>query len=139
MINYKSPSLTDTLPNAPRVNNDTPTRQLRAVDQTQAKVDDLALDHDPLTIDAMAEDAYWAEHYADSPYVPEGTPYEHVRAAYRFGWESRRRLPSTQWTIAMPRLRAEWNADPANFVMSWSEAERAVRDAWNHAGTQRPH
>ncbi len=105
----------------------------------EASVDDLAFGHEPLNIDPHAEDAYWAQQYRKSPYVAAGTTYDEVRAAYRFGWESRRRLDCANWDIALPRLRAEWNADPANFMMTWSEAEPAAHDAWNHAGAQRAH
>ncbi len=123
---------------------DTPTWPLRSRDQVDVARYHLGLvgaaeETTPYEVDAHAEDAYWAEHYRDSPYVPAGTPYDHVRAAYRFGWESCRRLPDVSWNIALPRLRSEWNADPANFMMTWAEAERAVQDAWNHAGAPRSH
>jgi hypothetical protein len=104
-----------------------------------ATIDELAFDEAPFEIDARAEDIYWAEHFRDSPYIPQGTPYTQVRAAYRFGWESRRRMPHASWAIALPRLRSEWIADPANFLMSWNEAEHAVRDAWNRASASRRH
>lgn len=104
-----------------------------------ASIDELVFADPPLEIDTRAEDSYWAEHYQHGGYVPTGTRYDEVRAAFRFGWESRRRLPDVDWNIALPRLRSEWNADPANYVMSWSEAEKAARDAWNHAGAQRNH
>ncbi len=122
-----------------RHEQDTPTRPLSVPAHVDPDRFGIELNEEPIEIDAHAEDAYWAKHYHDRPYVLQGVPYAHMRAAFRFGWESRRRLPDATWAIALPRLRSEWNADPANFVMSWSEAEGAVRDAWNHAGAERSH
>jgi hypothetical protein len=132
MISQKSPSVLQNAFNSRQPVAQTPTPYPSSIDQ-------FVFEQSPLDIDAQAEDSYWAEHFRDSPYLPQGTPYTHVRAAYRFGWESRRRLPNVEWIVALPKLRSEWNADPANFVMSWSEAEHAVRDAWNHASAQRRH
>lgn len=108
------------------------------VPKETASVEELAFAAAVVDVDPAAEDAYWAAHFHSCPYIAAGTPYTEYRAAYRFGWESRRRLPDTSWDIAKSRLRAEWSADPANFLMHWGEAESAVRDAWNHAGAQRP-
>jgi hypothetical protein len=110
--------------------------QRRAVNEDDFQVE---FSEAPVEIDPRVEDEYWSKHYRDSRRVDADTPYEHVRAAYRFGWESRRRLPAVSWSVALPRLRSEWNADPANFMMSWNEAEPAVQDAWMHAGKQRTH
>jgi hypothetical protein len=132
MISQKSPSVLQNAFNSRQPVAQAPTPYPSSIDQ-------FVFERSPLDIDAQAEDSYWAEHFRDSPYLPQGTPYIDVRAAYRFGWESRRRLPNVDWIVALPKLRSEWNADPANFVMSWSEAEHAVHEAWNHASAQRRH
>jgi hypothetical protein len=121
-----------------RPTQDAPTVRLPVPPGYAASVDELAFATAAVEVDPGAEDAYWAAHFRSCPYIAAGTEYTEYRAAYRFGWESRRRLPDTRWDIAKPKLRAEWIADPANFLMSWGEAESAVRDAWNHAGAQRP-
>ncbi len=120
-----------------RVNNDAITVQLPITPGHSASADEVAIELAPTDVDPTAEDAYWAAHFRSRSYVSAGAEYPEFRAAYRFGWESRRLLPDTSWDIAKPKLRAEWTGDPANFQMTWGEAERAVLDAWNHAGAER--
>ncbi len=120
-----------------RAKKDAITVQLPITPDYSASADELAVELAPTDVDPTAEDAYWSAHFRSCPYVSPDAEYPEYRGAYRFGWESRSRLPETSWDIAKPKLRAEWTADPANFLMAWGEAEAAVLDAWNHAGAER--
>ena len=129
---------TDFSPQLAKPSTGAPTVRLPVPPGYAESADELAFGRAPTEVDPSAEDAYWAAHFRSCPYVSPDAQYPEYRAAYRFGWESRRLLPDTSWDIAKPKLRADWTGDPANFLMTWGEAEAAVRDAWNHAGAERP-
>lgn len=84
-------------------------------------------------VDADEEDAYWAEHYASRPYVTADRGYEHYRAAYRYGWESRIRHHADGRTYdeLEPELERDWEERRGASPLDWSDARHAARDAWH--------
>lgn len=79
--------------------------------------------------DDQEENTYWRERHARSPSAcKEG--YEGLRAAYRFGWEAKRRYAESSWPDAEDRLEGEWREPARAGRLPWSRARPAVRDAW---------
>ncbi|MGA9421943.1 MAG: hypothetical protein WBW61_06235 [Rhodanobacteraceae bacterium] len=89
-------------------------------------------------IDAAAEEAYWNKYYASRPYIKEGAVFDFYRPAYRYGWESRATYVDKSWDEVRDVLQEDWSADPANFEMSWEDAEPAARDAWERINAAYP-
>jgi hypothetical protein len=81
--------------------------------------------------DPDEEDRYWRESHATRPYVGEGDDYETYAPAYRFGWEAKRRHPTSRWEDAESRTEREWNELEASSRLGWERAKHAVRDAWH--------
>lgn len=81
-------------------------------------------------VNPTEEDAYWQSHYASRPYA--GTrPYEDLRPAYQYGWESRVRHHGRNWSDVESDLERDWSTYPGTSNLSWNEARHASRDAWD--------
>jgi hypothetical protein len=89
--------------------------------------------------DATEEERYWREHFADRPYRRLDRGYEWYAPAYRYGWESARKIPPEDgrtFEEVEEELKGGWlglggmvaDETPAR---EWHEAREAVRDAWN--------
>lgn len=85
--------------------------------------------------DAEEEAKYWRENFASRPYRAPGRDFTYYEPAYRFGWESARRLNGDPRSFeeAEPELRDGWLAwmvGDSSLAHEWSELREAVRDAW---------
>jgi hypothetical protein len=81
-------------------------------------------------VNPTEEDAYWQSNYASRPYA--GTrPYEDLRPAYQYGWESRARHHGRNWSDVESDLERDWNTSRGNSNLPWNEARHASRDAWD--------
>ncbi|HVO50592.1 MAG TPA: hypothetical protein VMV60_06340 [Thermoanaerobaculia bacterium] len=85
--------------------------------------------------DAEEEARYWRENFASRPYRASERDFSYYEPAYRFGWESARRLQgdSRSFEEAEPELKDGWlawmvgDSSPGH---EWHELREAVRDAW---------
>jgi len=84
--------------------------------------------------DAEEEAKYWRESFASRPYRTPGRDFSHYEPAYRYGWESARRLHGPgSFEEAEPALTEGWlsrmvgDSSPGH---EWHELREAVRDAW---------
>lgn len=82
-------------------------------------------------MDPTIEDAYWRENYITRPYVADGSTYEKYQPAYRHGWESRARMGGKPWRESEAQVRSDWEAELWSKDLSWSDANEAVRDAYD--------
>jgi hypothetical protein len=76
------------------------------------------------------EDAYWRDNFRKRPYADETLSYDHYRPAYRYGWESRRRLAGRRWDEVERDLERGWRENRGESRLGWSDAKLAARDAW---------
>jgi phage tail tape-measure protein len=81
-------------------------------------------------IDPEAEDAYWAEHYDERPYVQGNASYDDYRPAYRAGVQAYVEHSQQNWDAVEPELQASWDQSRDNSRLTWLEARDAARDAW---------
>jgi hypothetical protein len=84
--------------------------------------------------DAEEEAKYWRENFASRPYRKPGRDFSYYEPAYRYGWESARRLSRPQsFEQAEPALKEGWlswmvgDSSPGH---EWRYLREAVRDAW---------
>jgi hypothetical protein len=82
-------------------------------------------------VNPTAEDEYWRENYTSRPYVAQGTSYDTLQPAYRYGWESHQRYDGRSWTDVEDDLRSGWDKARGSSKMKWDDAKHATRDAWN--------
>lgn len=82
-------------------------------------------------IDPTAEDAHWAGHYHEAPYVKRGADYKTYQPAYRYGWESFQKHPGRTFDEAEPELKRNWDKSRGASPQTWEEAKAATRDAWH--------
>lgn len=82
-------------------------------------------------VNPTAEDEYWRENYRSRPYVSQGTSYDSIQPAYRYGWESRSRYDGKSWDEVENDLRSGWDRARGSSKMKWDEARFATRDAWD--------
>lgn len=82
-------------------------------------------------IDPAEEDRYWEEQYPTRPYYQEGTAYEAVRPAYRFGLEAGQKYPGETFEQVENRLKRQWPKSRGDSTMTWSQVRPAVADAYN--------
>jgi len=95
------------------------------------------------SINPAEEDAFWRETHPTRPYA-QGRPYEDLRPAYQYGWESRCRYGDCHWDDVKGDLERGWDQARGNAGLGWHEASPAARDAWDRvdqrfrAGTHTP-
>lgn len=85
------------------------------------------------SIDPTVEDAYWREHYVEEPYYETGRSWDDYAPAYRAGYESRSRYAGEPRTFEEVErdIEAEYNRRRAANGLSWDEARRPARAAWD--------
>ena len=83
-----------------------------------------------LSIDPVAEDAYWREHYKKQPYYRPGRWYFDDQPAYRYGWESAldRKFRNKRFDEIEEELARGW---AVGVGLRWQDWREIVRDAWN--------
>lgn len=83
-------------------------------------------------IDPTEEDAYWRENYKTRPYVQQGTDYNQIAPAYRYGVESHQRFAGRKFDEVEPNLRTDWERQHGSTTgLQWDKAKMAVRDSWD--------
>jgi hypothetical protein len=82
------------------------------------------------SINPTEEDAFWRERHPTRPYA-QGRPYEDLRPAYQYGWESRCRLGDCHWNDVETDLQRGWDQAKGDARLGWHEAKAAARDAWD--------
>jgi hypothetical protein len=80
------------------------------------------------------EAAYWSEHYASRGYVERDRPYTDYEPAYQHGWESRARLGNRPFREIETELERGWETAKGASQLAWTQAKKAVSDAWHRAG-----
>lgn len=81
-------------------------------------------------VDPVEEEKYWQEQYSSRPYYKEGTQFEQLKPAYRYGLESAVHYPDKNFDEVESRLRRNWpkyRGDQSG--LGWSKVRDAVRDA----------
>jgi hypothetical protein len=81
-------------------------------------------------VNPTEEDAYWRENYRTRPYAGD-RPYDDLRPAYQYGWESRTRYADRTWNDVEPDLERDWSTTRGTSNLSWNEARHATRDSWD--------
>lgn len=82
------------------------------------------------TFDPAIEETYWADHYADRPYVTPGSSYSEYAPAYRHGFDAYTRYPDRSFDEIEPELMRDWNNKRGSSTLEWERAKHASRDAW---------
>ena len=82
------------------------------------------------SIDPTIEDAYWRDNYASRPYAAQGSSYDEIAPAYRYGWESRSKHAGRSFDEVETDLGRDWTSQPTRSRMTWDKARPAARDAW---------
>lgn len=85
------------------------------------------------SIDPTSEVEYWRTTYSSRPYADPQYHFESdFRPAFQFGVDSRNQFIARQWDDALAdHLHSEWDARRGTSTLSWSQAQAAVRDAWD--------
>lgn len=78
------------------------------------------------------EDAHWRTAHAQEPYYTEGYTYDDYAPAYRAGYESRMQ-GHTDWSYTQQEWERRWDAEHAQSRLQWSQAEPAIKAAWERA------
>ncbi len=81
-------------------------------------------------IDPTAEDAYWAENYADRPYVSEDYSYDDYGPAYRYGVDAYGSYGARSFEEIDADLDRGWDRARGGSRLGWSDARHAARDSW---------
>lgn len=89
-------------------------------------------------IDPTVEDAYWRANYTTRPYVDRNSAYETYEAAYRTGYEGRRRNTDRSYDEVESELQREYIATGGVSRLDWDHARDAVRDGWNRVDADLP-
>ena len=83
-------------------------------------------------IDPTVEDAFWRENYLHEPYYEAGRQYADYEPAYRAGYEVRSRYGEPRTFDEVERdIEAEYNRRRAANGLSWDQARRPARAAWD--------
>lgn len=83
-------------------------------------------------VNPTAEDAYWADAYQREPYFAQGYTYDDYAPAYRAGYQSVRD-GIVDWNDARSDWERRWEAERAESRLGWTQAEPAVKAAWERA------
>jgi hypothetical protein len=90
-------------------------------------------------IDPTSEDQFWSAEYPKRPYHDGGIPYDQVRHAYRYGWESRARHPGRSFDEVEAELRQGWSDARQGSKLDWDHhARHAAKDAWDRVDERGP-
>ncbi len=86
--------------------------------------------------DATEEARYWRRHFASRPYHRADRDFSFYEPAYRYGWESARRLARDRRSFEEiePELAEgwlSWMVGDSSAGREWHELRDAVRDAWH--------
>ncbi len=90
------------------------------------------------SVDPTIEDAYWRDNYASRPYAAQGSSYDEIAPAYRYGWESRSKHAGRSFDEAETDLAQDWTSQPTRSRITWDKAKPAARDAWERIESEVP-
>lgn len=85
-------------------------------------------------VNPLTENEYWSSHYAERPYVAEGTAYDQYEPAFRYGWESRMAHGGKRFKDVQVALEQGWDQAKGDSRLAWRQAKSAIRDAWYRVG-----
>lgn len=88
----------------------------------------------PIQVRADVERAHWEGRFDDLEYIRPKHDFSDYESAFRYGWECRAAYGDESWSEVEDDLEAGWFRFRATSPLAWSEAEPAVRDAYEHAG-----
>ena len=83
-------------------------------------------------VNPTEEDAYWSEAYVREPYYSDAYTFDDYGPAYRAGYESVRE-GRLDWNDARADWERRWDAEHAQSRLNWTDAEPAVKAAWERA------
>ncbi len=90
------------------------------------------------SINPTAEDAYWREQFRNEPYYVQSRTYDDYAPAYRTGYEAYGRYRGKRFDDVQAELEREYNATRGTSSLTWLEAKRASRAAWDRVETAIP-
>ncbi|MDZ4697370.1 MAG: hypothetical protein SGI86_19700 [Deltaproteobacteria bacterium] len=83
------------------------------------------------SINPKAEEDYWRTNHSSRSYA-SGSSFDDYAPAYRYGWESRGREPTTRrFEDAEPTMGKQWESNRGNSKLGWDKAKHASREAWD--------
>lgn len=78
------------------------------------------------------ESAYWRDNFSSRPYYNRSTNYTMYEPAYRYGWDLYGRNHGKAFSdLNEKEMRMGWNDARGNSSLTWEQAQRATRDAYN--------
>lgn len=80
-------------------------------------------------VNPTAEEKYWRDNYSREPYYEKGREFDEYAPAYRLGVTGR--TQHHDWDAAEPMLASQWESSRGGSSLSWPQAQRASRAAWN--------
>ena len=80
-------------------------------------------------VNPTAEEKYWRDNYSREPYYEKGREFDEYAPAYRLGVTGR--TQQSDWDAAEPMLASQWESSRGGSSLSWPQAQRASRAAWN--------
>ena len=90
------------------------------------------------SINPTAEDAYWREQFRNEPYYDKARTFDDYAPAYRTGFEAYGRNRGKRFDDVQADLEREYNATRGTSSLTWLEAKRASRAAWDRVETAIP-
>lgn len=81
-----------------------------------------------------SEEAYWRDAHAREPYYTDGYTYDDYAPAYSAGYHSRMTGEAhSDWNYTKAEWERRWDEEHAHSRLEWSDAEPAVKAAWERA------
>lgn len=85
-------------------------------------------------INPTAHEAYWRDNYTNEPYYQAGRNFDDYGPAYRLGLSGYTEYRG-DFAGSDARLADAWESRREGSTLSWNDARRASRAAWERAGT----
>lgn len=78
-----------------------------------------------------SQSTYWRNNYPKRPYYSSSRDFSVYEPAYRYGVDLYSRHPGTPYeSLDQAQLRSGWEQAHGNSDLSWNEAQKATRDAY---------
>jgi len=77
---------------------------------------------------------YWRNNYSSRPYANKGQSFETYQPAYKYGYDAVAKNPDRSFDAARSELESNWQSNKTN--LDWTQAEPAIRDAYDRTNTQ---
>ena len=82
-------------------------------------------------INPPLEQAYWRTHFANRPYVENGSSFDDYGPAFAYGVSAYAQYAGRSFDAIETDLSHGWNTARGVSVLDWDHARIATRDAWN--------